>query len=99
MTDVYTPATLAKEWHCSERHVRSLVDKGELRAFRLGQRLLRIPAASAREYECRMATGSESSTDNASLSTTTQPESDTVTVLEPLTRVRLNAVRQRSMQS
>jgi len=39
---VYTPAMLADQWQCSERHVRNLVNRGELRAFRLGGKLVRI---------------------------------------------------------
>lgn len=38
----YTPASLAEEWACSERHVRNLIATGELEAFRLGEKLLRI---------------------------------------------------------
>ena len=41
---VYTPAALAREWSCSERHIRNLVAAGQLRGFRLGGKLLRIPA-------------------------------------------------------
>jgi excisionase family DNA binding protein len=52
----YTPATLAAEWGCSAHHVRNLIDNGELRAFRLGGKLLRIPAEAAREFEARMST-------------------------------------------
>lgn len=37
-----TPATLAKRWSCSERHVRNMINTGELRCFRLGGRLIRI---------------------------------------------------------
>ncbi|NMG39866.1 helix-turn-helix domain-containing protein [Chelativorans sp. ZYF759] len=40
--DVFTPATLAERWHCSEQHVRNMIERGELRAFRLGEKLLRI---------------------------------------------------------
>ncbi len=46
----FTPATLAREWGCSERHVRNLVAAGDLRAFRLGQKLLRIPADAVEDY-------------------------------------------------
>jgi len=40
---VYTPAPLAAEWKCSAHQIRNLIDNGELRAFRLGGKLLRIP--------------------------------------------------------
>ena len=32
---VYTPAALAREWDCSERHIRNLIAAGQLRGFRL----------------------------------------------------------------
>lgn len=47
----HTPKSLAEYWSCSERHVRNLIEHGELRAFRLGQKLLRIPLEAVDEYE------------------------------------------------
>ncbi|WP_412550121.1 helix-turn-helix domain-containing protein [Sinorhizobium meliloti] len=38
----FSPKTLAEHWDCSERHVRNLIGRGEIRAFRLGGKLLRI---------------------------------------------------------
>jgi len=52
----YTPATLAEEWGCSERLIRNLIGTGELRAFLLGQRLVRIPAEAVEEYIQRRST-------------------------------------------
>src|SRR3990167_2060304 len=50
----YTTATLAEEWGCSERLIRNLVASGELRAFKLGEKLIRIPPEAAEEYmRCR----------------------------------------------
>jgi hypothetical protein len=46
MTKPYTPETLAAEWQCTARHIRNLVNTGELRGFRLGDRLLRIPQSA-----------------------------------------------------
>ena len=46
----FTPATLAREWACSEKHVRNLINRGELRASRLGEKLLRIRPEWADEY-------------------------------------------------
>lgn len=48
---VFTPRTLAARWHCSERHVRNMIDRGEIRYFRLGGKLLRIPADAVDEIE------------------------------------------------
>ena len=54
MTRPYTTATLAEEWGCSERLIRNLVASGELRAFKLGEKLIRIPPEAAEEYmRCR----------------------------------------------
>jgi excisionase family DNA binding protein len=93
----FTPAMLAKEWACSERHIRNLVAAGQLRAFRLGGKLLRIPQDAVEEFQCRN-TASDGSTD-ASASPGGETESGTVTRLEPLARARLNGLRQRSTPS
>jgi hypothetical protein len=95
---VYTPAALAREWMCSERHIRNLIAKGQLRAFRLGGKLLRIPLECAEEFECLQATASDGSTD-ASASPGGEMGGDTVTRLEPLARARLSGLRRRSTQS
>lgn len=50
---VYSPAELAKAWGCSERHIRNMVDRGELQAFRMGQKLIRIPAKAVEDYQCQ----------------------------------------------
>lgn len=47
-----TPEQLAAHWGCSANHVRNLIKRGELQAFRLG-RLIRIPATSVEEFEGR----------------------------------------------
>jgi excisionase family DNA binding protein len=94
---VFTPATLAQEWGCSERHVRNLVAAGQLRAFRLGSKLLRIPAEAVEEFACQHTASGTS--EGSSPSSSGESESGTVTALEPLTRARLNALRRRSSQS
>lgn len=45
------PAQVAERWGCSEKHVRNLIRGGKLGHFRLGGKLLRIPAAAVAEYE------------------------------------------------
>lgn len=64
----YTPEELAGLWGCSANHVRTLIHRGELRAFRLGRRLLRIPPSAIGEYErCQMTnTDSDGSKEGAS---------------------------------
>jgi hypothetical protein len=88
---------LARDWCCSERHIRNLIAAGELRAFRLGGKLLRITAEEAENFQCRN-TASDGSTDG-SASPGGAMESDTVTRLGPMTRARLSALRQRSTPS
>jgi len=63
MGRVYTPETAAERYGCSANHIRNLIKRGELRAFRLGPRLIRIPEDALEEYEqCQMKnTASEGS--------------------------------------
>src|SRR5262245_19610049 len=92
---IYTPEALAAEWQCSARHIRNLINKGELRGFRLGGKLLRIPVEAAREYEQWQANNIASGSSEAdSVSTTTTARaSDTDTSLSPRTRAELSAKR------
>jgi len=53
----HTPKSLAKVWECSERHVRNLIAANELRSFRLGEKLLRIPVDAVEEFERRNMIG------------------------------------------
>ena len=66
LPSAYSPATLAKRWHCSERHIRNVVRKGDLEAFYLGGKLLRIKREVVEAYEARG--------DGAVLSETVLPE-------------------------
>jgi excisionase family DNA binding protein len=95
---VFTPAALAREWECSERHIRNLVAAGQLRAFRLGGKLLRIPEDAVQEFMACQTTASDGSMgDTASPGGKT--ENDTVTRLGPMTRARLNGLRRHSTPS
>lgn len=47
---VYTPATLAERWQCSEQHIRKMIDAGHITDFRIGT-LLRIRGAEVERYE------------------------------------------------
>ncbi len=66
LPNVYSVQTLAREWGCSESHVRNLISSGDLRSFRLGGKLLRIRAAAVEEYECRNGELPSSQEDTAS---------------------------------
>ena len=94
---VYSPKTLAAEWGCCANHVRNLVKSGELKGFRLGDKLLRIRAEDVRDYECRTRLGS--STESSSSSTETAVDGDTDIVSALLTRERLERLRRQSTQS
>ncbi len=96
--EVYSPAMLAHRWDCSERHVRNLVATGQLRAFRLGNKLLRIPGEAVEDFERCLTTESAGSATGIA-SSSTGAASGIVTRLEPLTRARLNAVRRPSTPS
>lgn len=47
----FTPETLAERWECSPRHIRKLIGSGEIAAFRLGGKLVRIPAEEVERVE------------------------------------------------
>src|ERR1700758_3590784 len=94
----FTPAELAREWQCSERHTRNLVAKGQLRAFRLGGKLLRIPLEAVEEMEQCPAIASEGSTENSSSCSTSQESAD-ASGLTPKTQARLTVLRRESSQS
>jgi excisionase family DNA binding protein len=46
-----TPEQLAERWHCSANTIRNLITAGKLDAYRVGKKLLRIPAEAIEEYE------------------------------------------------
>lgn len=45
-------AQVASLWQCSPKHVYNLIDRGELRAIKLGN-LVRLRAEDVEAYECR----------------------------------------------
>lgn len=47
----FTPEALAERWRCSPEHIRKLCRRGELEYFRLGPKLIRIPAAEVERVE------------------------------------------------
>jgi len=46
----YTTKSLAEHWECSDRHVRNMIQRGELHCFKLGH-LVRIEQEEARRVE------------------------------------------------
>lgn len=66
-----TPEDVAERWGCSASHVRRLIANGELPAFRLGGKLIRIRPQDVEAYECPNTDCNASVEDGPSLSTTT----------------------------
>lgn len=83
--NVYSPRTLALEWGCSERHIRNLINDGQLPAWRAGGKLLRIDPKAVEEYKCRN-TVSDDFAEDMPPSTTTPPENVTDIRLARITR-------------
>ena len=86
---VYTPAMLADRWACSERHIRNMIDRGELPAFRLGDKLLRIRSSDVENFECQNGESQGSEANTASHGMTAR--SGDVIDLEQMTRKRRTA--------
>ncbi len=56
MDQILTIEQVAKRWNCCANTVRSEINRGKLRAFRIGERKYGIPEGSVYEYERRWAT-------------------------------------------
>ncbi|MCW2763351.1 MAG: hypothetical protein JWR85_3552 [Marmoricola sp.] len=65
---VYSVASLAEHWGCGSDTVYALIRSGDLVAFKLGGRLLRIRAHEVEQYECRQITASSDTAKNTPLS-------------------------------
>ena len=59
MSPVFSVTSLAHYWECGPDTVYALIHSGELQAFRLGGKLLRIRGDEVDRYECRMTTPSK----------------------------------------
>jgi excisionase family DNA binding protein len=51
--NVYTPRTLAKRWKCSPETIYTMIARGDLAAFKVGGKLLRIKAEDVEAFEQR----------------------------------------------
>lgn len=51
--NVYTPDTLAARWGCSGQHVRNMIRRGDLEAWKLQGKLLRISVKTVVAFEAR----------------------------------------------
>ena len=88
----FTPATLADRWQCSERHIRNMVDRGELPAFRLAGKLIRIRAEDVEMFECQ-AGGSQSYAENSASHGTREQSADVISLGQQTRKRRASAQR------
>jgi len=51
--NVYTPETLAERWRCSAQHVRNMIRRDELEAWKIQGKLLRISVETVVAFEAR----------------------------------------------
>jgi excisionase family DNA binding protein len=51
--NVYTPDTLAERWRCSGQHVRNMIRRGDLEAWKIQGKLLRISVKTVVALEAR----------------------------------------------
>jgi excisionase family DNA binding protein len=58
----YSPKKLAARWGCTPQFVHKLIRNGQLKHFKLGAKLVRIPAEEVARWEAQQTTSSESST-------------------------------------
>lgn len=63
----FTVPNLAHRWECSEGLIRKMIDRGELRSFRLGV-LIRVPVEEVERIECQSLIASSDSTEGSGLS-------------------------------
>lgn len=79
-----TPEQAAERWGCSVQHVRNLIHRGELRAFRLGSRLFRIRPEDIAGYEqCQTTDSAGSREDGPSPGGPMESGGDIVLLVQP----------------
>lgn len=92
MEALFTPATLAKRWECSDKHVRNLIAAGKLECFRLGGKLVRIRASDVEKFEAR---NSSPAPETAPSAASCEPKDISAMLSAPLMRARLASLRRR----
>jgi len=86
MSKPYSVASLADYWGCGTDTVYSLIHSGDLSAFRLGGRLLRIRHDAVEDFECRRNIACNDTAENS-------PSSGTAT--DDATDIRLERLIER----
>lgn len=94
---VFSPATLAKRWHCSDHHIRNMVAAGRLAGFSLGGKLLRISREEVERMENSASNVLEAPTVPEPMEPALKPlphKKERAKRLDnPLTRARVKALR------
>lgn len=92
---IFDVASLAEHWGCGTDTVYTLIRSGDLQAFKLGGKLIRIRADEVERYECRKNTPSPD-TEASSPSHFSRQDDATDIRLERLTARPQNPPRARS---
>ncbi|MCV0393902.1 MAG: helix-turn-helix domain-containing protein [Rhizobiaceae bacterium] len=98
MTKALTPSDVAQMWQCSERLVRKMIDRGDLPAFRLGGKLLRIRPEDVETFECQNGASHDCEESSPSPSKTPTVSGDVID-LAPPTRQRRPAAPRLDMRN
>ncbi|WP_127599299.1 helix-turn-helix domain-containing protein [Nitratireductor alexandrii] len=67
----------AERWGCSERHVRNLINNGDLAAFKVGSKLVRIRSQAIEAFECQNGVSPDSAESIVSHGTMAPLDADT----------------------
>ena len=95
----FTVRTLAEHWDCSEPHIRNMIARGELRAWRAGGKLLRIGVSEVERYEseaCQQSTDLPQSKADISSSGTMRTDEENAIRWVRMTRPSLKQALQNS---
>ncbi|WP_157784784.1 helix-turn-helix domain-containing protein [Sphingobium xenophagum] len=73
---VFSVATLAEHWACGTDTIYSLIRSGDLRAFKLGGKLLRIRADEVERFECQTTACNDTAANSPSCGTKVDDATD-----------------------
>lgn len=93
MTRALTPAQVAEMWQCSESHIRKMIARGELPAFRLAGKLLRIRLDDVEAFECQNGGSPDSEANTASPGMTMPASADVIALEQQIRKRRVAAPR------
>lgn len=86
MRTVFDVASLAEHWACGTDTVYALIKSGDLQAFKLGGKLLRIRAEEVERYECRTDTASNDCEAASSSSITSMVDAEGLRLARTISR-------------